>query len=321
MLLAQEAQARAHAPGHRLLAQALTGRNGQGMPATREEAPGLLAEVAQHLGAQHAPDLFPVQHALSQAVSAPRAATHRAAAQAVAQAAARRTRVQERLDQANGAPASMVRSSPRAPASLDRGAGRGSGRHEPQRLAGWRRLPRASVPSARRSCVDLERGVRRHGDGLEISPASRRPHHGPHAPAARPLWAHRASARVGPTMRAPMRASRGLGASRCVNWPPPRPPPCMPRSFPLALRARRLDADEDRRPPLRARAERLHTPGAPGGAFGACSVVRQTSAKQRRPSSRRSSSAPAPMWKGATGTAHGAITSGEGSTLPESVRA
>jgi hypothetical protein len=80
MLLEQAAQARDHDPWHRLMEQALTGRNCQVMPSTRDEAPGLLASVAHHLGAHHSPDLFHVQHERSKAVSAPMAAKQRATA-------------------------------------------------------------------------------------------------------------------------------------------------------------------------------------------------------------------------------------------------
>ncbi len=126
--------------------------------------------MAQPLGAPHAPDLCPVQHALRQAVAAPMAAKQRAAAQAVAQAAARRTRVPERLDQANGAPAQQGPGRPpQATARLAQGAQDvEAARQAPQRLAG----PRAMVPQSLRAighaapCVDLERGGRRHGTRL-----------------------------------------------------------------------------------------------------------------------------------------------------------
>jgi len=82
------------------MAPALAGRNGTGMHATRDAAPGLRAEVAHHVGAQHAPDRFPGPHALRQAVSAPMATQPRAAAQAEAT----RKRVHEHLHNANEAP-------------------------------------------------------------------------------------------------------------------------------------------------------------------------------------------------------------------------
>ena len=98
------------------------------------------------------------------------AAKQRAAAQAVAQAAARRTRVPERLDQANGAPAQQGPGRPpQATARLAQGAQDvEAARQAPQRLAG----PRAMVPQSLRAighaapCVDLERGGRRHGTRL-----------------------------------------------------------------------------------------------------------------------------------------------------------
>src|SRR5262249_8184900 len=61
LLLEQAAQARDHDSWQRLMEQALTGRHCQEMQSTSAEAPGLLASVAQHLGAHNSPDLFHVQ--------------------------------------------------------------------------------------------------------------------------------------------------------------------------------------------------------------------------------------------------------------------
>jgi hypothetical protein len=63
IVLEQAAQARAHDTWPALMAPALAGRTGQGIQSTSDEAPGRLASVEQHLGAQHAPDLFHGQHA------------------------------------------------------------------------------------------------------------------------------------------------------------------------------------------------------------------------------------------------------------------
>ena len=87
MVLEPTAPARDHDPWQALMAPALAERHGKVMQAPRDAAPGLLAYVAHHLGAHHAPDLCHGQHALRNAVSAPMAATQRAAAQAIPMAA------------------------------------------------------------------------------------------------------------------------------------------------------------------------------------------------------------------------------------------
>src|SRR5262247_932036 len=64
----------------RVLAPALAELNCKVSQATSDEALGLLAYVAHHLGAHHSPDLFHVQHELSKAIAVPMAAKQRAAA-------------------------------------------------------------------------------------------------------------------------------------------------------------------------------------------------------------------------------------------------
>src|SRR5262249_41040066 len=105
IVLEQAAPARDHDTGQAHMEQALAGLNCRVMQSTSDEAPGLLAYVAHHLGAHHSPDLFPVQHARSKAVSAPMAVKQRAAAQAVTQAEETLKRVHEALDNTNGEPA------------------------------------------------------------------------------------------------------------------------------------------------------------------------------------------------------------------------
>jgi hypothetical protein len=51
MLLEQATRARDHDTWHELMEQALAGLNGRVMQSTSDEAPGLLASVAHHLGA------------------------------------------------------------------------------------------------------------------------------------------------------------------------------------------------------------------------------------------------------------------------------
>jgi hypothetical protein len=77
MLLEQAAQARDHDTWQACMGPALAGLNCQGSPSTSDEAPGLLAYVAHHLGTHHSPDLFHVQQELSQAISAPLAVKQR----------------------------------------------------------------------------------------------------------------------------------------------------------------------------------------------------------------------------------------------------
>jgi hypothetical protein len=71
ILLEQAAHARDQDTWQALMEQALSGLNCQGIQSTSDEAPGLLAYVAHHLGAHHSPDLFHVQHELVKAVSGP----------------------------------------------------------------------------------------------------------------------------------------------------------------------------------------------------------------------------------------------------------
>src|SRR5262249_50972157 len=92
ILLEQAAQARDQDTWNALMERALSGLNCQVIQSTSDEAPGLLAYVAHHLGAHHSPDLFHVQHELVKAVSGPMAAKQRAAAKAA-------TEAQERFEQ------------------------------------------------------------------------------------------------------------------------------------------------------------------------------------------------------------------------------
>src|SRR5713101_6664766 len=105
IVLEQAAHARDQDTWHALMEKALSGLNCQVIQSTSDEAPGLLAYVAHHLGAHHSPDVFHVQHALSKAVSAPMAAKQRAAAKVVVKAEATLHQVQERLHTTTGEPA------------------------------------------------------------------------------------------------------------------------------------------------------------------------------------------------------------------------
>ena len=98
ILLEQLAQARDQAAWNALMAPALAQLNCHVIQSTSDEAPGLLAYVAHHLGAHHSPDVFHVQQELSKAVCAPMATKERAAHKAAIAA-------QEQLDQVQSAPA------------------------------------------------------------------------------------------------------------------------------------------------------------------------------------------------------------------------
>jgi hypothetical protein len=147
--------------------QALTGLNCQVMQSTSDEAPGLLAYVEHHLGAHHSPDLFHVQHELSQAVSAPMAAKQRAAAKVVAKAAEKLTRVQEPIDDTNDTPEKRRPARPpKGAASLEQvEQDMEAARHEHHRLAEQREQVTQSIRAIGHAYhfVDLERGVRRNG--------------------------------------------------------------------------------------------------------------------------------------------------------------
>ena len=166
-LLEQAAFARDHDPWNACMEPALAGLNCRGIQSTSDEAPGLLASVAHHLGAHHSPDLFPVQHAVRKAVSAPIAATQRAAAQVVVQAAAALHQVQERLHTTTGEPAKRGPGRPAKAAAHREKVEQDveAARQAHHRLAGQREQVTQSIRAIGHASpvVDLERGVRRHG--------------------------------------------------------------------------------------------------------------------------------------------------------------
>jgi hypothetical protein len=167
ILLEQAAQARDHDTWNALMEQALSGLNCTVIQSTSDEAPGLLAYVAHHLGAHHSPDLFHVQHELSKAVSAPMAAKQRAADKAAAKAEETLTRVHEHLHNANGEPAKRGPGRPpkAAPCLEQVKQEVDAARQESQRLAGQREQLTQSIHAIGHAYhfVDLERGVRRNG--------------------------------------------------------------------------------------------------------------------------------------------------------------
>ncbi|MBM3224915.1 MAG: hypothetical protein FJZ47_14080 [Candidatus Tectomicrobia bacterium] len=150
--------------------QALAGLNWRVLPSTSAEAPGLLASVAHHLGAHHAPALFHVPHALRKAVSAPMALKQRAAHKAVTTAEETLTRVHEHRNRANDerAPHGPGRP-PKSAASLEPVQHEvDAARHEHQRLSAQREQVSQRIRAIGHAyhCVDLERGVRRHGQRI-----------------------------------------------------------------------------------------------------------------------------------------------------------
>ena len=128
MVLEHTAPARDQDTWQALLEPALAGLNCKVMQATSDEAPGLLASVAHHLGAHHSPDLFHVQHELNKAVSAPMATKQRAAAKALAKAEETLKRVHEPRHHATEEPQQRGPGPPQGGSKLGAGgAGRGHG--------------------------------------------------------------------------------------------------------------------------------------------------------------------------------------------------
>jgi hypothetical protein len=167
IVLEHPAPARDQDTWHEWMAPALAGLNCKVIQATSDEAPGLLAYVAHHLGAHHSPDLFHVQYELSKAVSAPMAAKQRAAAKALAKVEETLNRVHADLDTAAAEPNKRgLGRPPQAAARLEQVAQEvEAARHEHQRLAGQREQVTQRVRAIGHAYhfVDLERGVRRNG--------------------------------------------------------------------------------------------------------------------------------------------------------------
>jgi hypothetical protein len=167
ILLEPAAHARDHDTWHRLLEQALAGLNCQVIQSTSDVAPGLLADVAPHLGAHHSPDLFPGQHELVKAVSGALAIKQRAARKAAAEAQAMLAQRQEQRHNPSKAPAKRGPGRPpKATASLEQVAQQAeAARREAQRLAEQRETVARSIRASGHAyhCVAVERGVRRNG--------------------------------------------------------------------------------------------------------------------------------------------------------------
>ena len=167
MLLEQVAETRDHDTWHACMEDTLAPLKCTVVQSTSDEAPGLLAYVAQHLGAHHSPDLFHVQQELSKAVSAPMAAKQRAAAKATLKAEERLTRMHAQLANISTEPVNRGPGRPpKVATSLEQAEGEvDAARHEHQRLMEQRKTVRHSIRAIGHAYhfVDLERGVRRNG--------------------------------------------------------------------------------------------------------------------------------------------------------------
>jgi hypothetical protein len=247
---------------------------------TSAEAPGLLAYVEQHRRAPHAPALFHVQHARSKAVAAPLAVTQRAAAKAMGQAEEMRKRVHERFDNANGAPAKRGPGRPpKVTPCLAQAAQDGAAtHHEHPRLTGQR----AQVTQRMRAIgyayhgVDVERGVRRNGK--RIAGDIQR-----HIDTIRTMAQQEGlsetcleriaqAERVVPTMQATIACVSGSVRQQVTALALTPPQSCalqahlIPSYYLERVASTRTVREGE---PLRALAERLHTPlFAPDGAWG-----------------------------------------------------
>jgi hypothetical protein len=167
IILEQLAQARDQVMWNALMAPALEQLNCRVIQSTSDEAPGLLAYVEHYLEAHHSPDLFHVQHELSQAVSAPMATKERAATKAATEAREQLDQVQAHLQSGGDEPEKRgLGRPPKQPVSLEQAeqvlevASR-----EHERLAQQREQVAHSIRAIGHDYhfVDLERGVRRNG--------------------------------------------------------------------------------------------------------------------------------------------------------------
>src|SRR5215475_5597489 len=167
ILLEQAALGRDQDTWQALMEQALAGLNCQVIQSTSDEAPGLLAYVAHHLGAHHSPDLFHVQHELVKAVCGPMATKQRAAAKAATAAQKRLAQGQGQLQGAGDAPAKRGPGRPpKATASLEQLEREvQAASQEYERISAQRAQVAQSIRSIGQAYhfVNLERGVRRNG--------------------------------------------------------------------------------------------------------------------------------------------------------------
>ena len=293
MILEQLALARDHTTWHALMAPALAALHCRVMPSTSDEAPGLLAYGAPHLGAHHSPDIFHGQHELVQAVSGPLATKQRAAIQAA-------TAAQQRLDQAQGPlQGAGDEPQPQGPAHDPTQAARleqaereaPAARQELERLSAQREQGAQSLHAIGHAyhLVDLQRGVRRNGQLIAADIQAQ-------IDTVRTVAQHEGlrqtcleriekAARVLPKMQATIEFGSGYVRQQVHQLDLAQPAsyamhaPRIP-SFSLerVARTRTVSAGE----PLRQLAERRRTPlFAPGGACAELSLTQQSQLKQQ----------------------------------------
>jgi hypothetical protein len=166
LLLEQVAQGRDQDTWNAAMEQALSGLNCQVIQSTSDEAPGLLAYVAHHLGAHHSPDLFHVQQELVKAASGPLATQQRAASKAAAEAQARLEQVTGHRPEADDEP------KPQGPVGVPKDTvtleqaqhDAQAASQEFERISAQREQVAQSIRRLGQAYhfVDLERGVRRN---------------------------------------------------------------------------------------------------------------------------------------------------------------
>jgi hypothetical protein len=293
IILEQAAHARDQDTWQVLMEQALAGLNCQVIQSTSDEAPGLLAYVAHHLGAHHSPDLFHVQHELVKAVSGALATKQRAAGKAATEAQAILVQRQERLQNPSDAPAKRGPGRPpKATASLEQVAQQAeTANQEYQRISGQREQVAQSIRAIGHAYhfVDVERGVRRNGKLIAgdiqaqidtIRAIAQQEHLSETC-----LDRIEKAARVVPKMQATIEFVSGY-VCRQVSQLALAPPvsyamhAALIPSFYLerVAHTRTVSGGE----PLRALAERLRTPlFAPGGVLAELSPTAQSQLKQQ----------------------------------------
>jgi hypothetical protein len=166
LLLEQVAQGRDQDTWNAAMEQALSGLQCHVIQSTSDEAPGLLAYVAHHLGAHHSPDLFHVQQELVKAASGPLATKQRTASKAA-------TEAQARLDQVTGhRPEADDERKPQGPVGVPKDTvtpeqaqhDAQAASQEVERISAQREQVAQSIRRLGQAYhfVDLERGVRRN---------------------------------------------------------------------------------------------------------------------------------------------------------------
>jgi DNA-binding XRE family transcriptional regulator len=293
IILEQLALARDQTTWNALMAPALAALNCRVIQSTSDEAPGLLAYVAHHLGAHHSPDIFHVQHELVKAVSGPLATKQRAAIKAA-------TAAQQRLDQAQGPlQGAGDEPQPQGPAHYPTQAARleqaereaQAARQELERISAQREQVAQSLHAIGHAYhfVDLQRGVRRNGQLIAADIQAQ-------IDTVRTVAQHEGlsqtcleriekAERVLPKMQATIAFVSGYVRQQVHQLDLAQPASYAMHahlipSFYLerVARTRTVSAGE----PLRQLAERLCTPlFAPGGAFAELSLTQQSQLKQQ----------------------------------------